>query len=63
GLDAGATTGSVRPLVAIGGIDARNLAAVLAAGADTAAVLGAVCRGDVGAGCRRLLSAAGAAVA
>jgi thiamine-phosphate pyrophosphorylase len=58
-------SGCGRPLVAIGGIDAGNLAAVLAAGADTAAVLGAVCRGDVGANSRRLLSAlsaAGAAV-
>jgi len=51
-------------LVAIGGIDAGNVAAVLAAGADAAAVLGAVCRGetgDIGANCRRLLAAAGAA--
>jgi thiamine-phosphate pyrophosphorylase len=46
-----------KPLVAIGGIDASNLAAVLAAGADAVAVLGAVCRGDVGANCRRLLEA------
>lgn len=56
-------SGSGRPLVAIGGIDAGNLAAVLAAGADTAAVLGAVCRGDVEANSRRLLAAAGAAAA
>jgi thiamine-phosphate pyrophosphorylase len=45
-------------LVAIGGIDAGNLAAVLAAGADSAAVLGAVCRGGIGgirANCRRLV--------
>src|SRR3954470_5674508 len=48
-----------RRLVAIGGIDASNVAAVLAAGADAAAVLGAVCRGDVRANCRRLLAAAG----
>lgn len=50
-------------LVAIGGIDAGNVAAVLAAGADAAAVLGAVCRGndlgDIRADCRRLLAAAG----
>jgi thiamine-phosphate pyrophosphorylase len=46
-----------KPLVAIGGIDAGNVAAVLAAGADQAAVLGAVCRGDVSANCRRLLAA------
>jgi thiamine-phosphate pyrophosphorylase len=50
------------PLVAIGGIDAGNVAEVLAAGADTAAVLGAVCRGALGEireNCRRLLAAAG----
>jgi thiamine-phosphate pyrophosphorylase len=47
-------------LVAIGGIDAGNLAAVLAAGADSVAVLGAVCRGDIRANCYRLLAAAGA---
>jgi len=45
-------------LVAIGGIDAGNAAAVLAAGADAVVVLGAVCRGDVAASCRRLLAAA-----
>jgi thiamine-phosphate pyrophosphorylase len=45
-------------LVAIGGIGAENVAAVLAAGADAAVVLGAVCRGDVAANCRRLLAAA-----
>lgn len=50
-----------KPLVAIGGIDAGNLAQVLAAGADAAAVLGAVCAGDVGAASRRLLAAAGEA--
>lgn len=60
-------------LVAIGGIDETNLATVLAAGADSVAVLSAVCRGDVRAGssaispgsiaarCRRLLAAAAAA--
>ena len=53
------TSRTARRLVAIGGIDAGNVAAVLAAGADAAAVLGAVCRGDVGANCRRLLAAAG----
>jgi thiamine-phosphate pyrophosphorylase len=47
-----------KPLVAIGGIDADNVAAVLAAGADAAAVLSAVCRGDVAANARRLLRAA-----
>jgi thiamine-phosphate pyrophosphorylase len=43
-----------KPLVAIGGIDASNLASVLAAGADAAAVLSALCRGDVEANARRL---------
>lgn len=52
-----ASTG--KRLLAIGGIDAGNLASVLAAGADAAVVLGAVCRGDVRANCRRLLAAAG----
>ncbi|HEX4496679.1 MAG TPA: thiamine phosphate synthase [Thermoanaerobaculia bacterium] len=55
-----------KPLVAIGGIDDGNLAAVLAAGADSAVVLGAVCRGgvrEVRANCRRLMIAAGAAEA
>jgi thiamine-phosphate pyrophosphorylase len=47
-----------KTLVAIGGIDAGNVARVLAAGADAAAVLSAVCRGDVAANCRRLLAAA-----
>ena len=50
---------TAKPLVAIGGIDAGNVAAVLAAGADSAAVLGAACTGDVGASCRSLLAAAG----
>lgn len=50
-----------KPLVAIGGIDETSLARVLAAGADSAAVLGAVCRGDVEKSCRRLLAAAGEA--
>jgi thiamine-phosphate pyrophosphorylase len=47
-----------KPLVAIGGIDAGNLAAVLAAGADCVAVLSAACAGDVEQSCRRLLQAA-----
>jgi thiamine-phosphate pyrophosphorylase len=47
-----------KPLVAIGGIDAGNIAEVLAAGADSAAVLGAVCRGDLRRNCRELLAAA-----
>jgi thiamine-phosphate pyrophosphorylase len=45
-------------LVAIGGIDAGNIAKVLAVGVDAAAVLGAVCRGNLRANCRRLLAAA-----
>jgi thiamine-phosphate pyrophosphorylase len=48
-----------KPLVAIGGIDEDNLAAVLAAGADSAAVLSAACRGDVAASCRQLVALAG----
>ena len=51
-----------KPLVAIGGIGAGNVAAVLAAGADAAAVLGAVCGGgvrEVRANCLRLLAEVG----
>jgi thiamine-phosphate pyrophosphorylase len=50
-------------LVAIGGIDAGNLAAVLAAGADSAAMIGAVCKGDIRANCHRLMIAARTAAA
>jgi thiamine-phosphate pyrophosphorylase len=50
---------TAKRLVAIGGIGEGNVAAVLAAGADAAVVLGAVCHGDVRANCRRLLAAAG----
>jgi thiamine-phosphate pyrophosphorylase len=50
---------TAKPLVAIGGIDATNAAEVLAAGADAVAVLGAVCRGDIQEGCRRLLAVVG----
>ena len=50
---------TAKPLVAIGGIDAGNLAAVLAAGADGAAVLGAVASGDVKAAAARLMAAGG----
>lgn len=53
---------TAKPLVAIGGIGAGNVAEVLAAGADAAAVIGAVCRGDVRANCLRLLAAAGQGV-
>jgi thiamine-phosphate pyrophosphorylase len=48
---------TAKPLVAIGGIDSGNAAQVLAAGADSVAVLGAACRGDVKEACRRLLAA------
>jgi thiamine-phosphate pyrophosphorylase len=50
-----------KPLVAIGGIGPENVARVLAAGADSVAVLGAVCRGEIERNCRRLLAAAGEA--
>jgi thiamine-phosphate pyrophosphorylase len=50
----------VKPLIAIGGIDAGSIHDVLAAGADSAAVLSAVCRGDISANCRRLLAAVAA---
>jgi thiamine-phosphate pyrophosphorylase len=46
-----------KPLVAIGGIDASNADAVLAAGADAVAVLGAVSGRDAGANARRLVEA------
>ncbi len=49
---------TAKPLVAIGGISAENLAEALAAGADAVAVLGALCRGDVAANARILLAAA-----
>jgi thiamine-phosphate pyrophosphorylase len=51
--------GTRKPLVAIGGIDAANAAEVLAAGADSVAILSALCRGDVEANCRALLRAVG----
>ena len=49
---------TAKPLVAIGGIDATRLGAVLACGVDGAALIAAVCDGDVPANCRRLLAAA-----
>lgn len=52
---------TAKRLVAIGGIGADNVASVLAAGADAAAVIGAICRGDardLDANCRQLLAAA-----
>ena len=43
---------TAKPLLAIGGIDASKVATVLAAGADSAVILGALCEGDVEANCR-----------
>jgi thiamine-phosphate pyrophosphorylase len=48
---------TAKPLIAIGGIDLANVAAVLEAGADSAALLQAVSSGDIGRSCRELLSA------
>jgi len=48
---------TVKPLVAIGGIDASNARQVLDAGADGVAVLGALCRGSVRANCAAMLAA------
>jgi thiamine-phosphate pyrophosphorylase len=55
---------TAKPLVAIGGIDAGNVAEVIAAGADAVAVIGAICRGSgdqggVRANALRLIAAAG----
>ncbi|HEX4955870.1 MAG TPA: thiamine phosphate synthase [Thermoanaerobaculia bacterium] len=49
-----------KPLVAIGGLDAERAVAALAAGADSVALVSAVCQGEVGANCRRLLALLGA---
>jgi thiamine-phosphate pyrophosphorylase len=49
---------TAKPLVAIGGIDERNLAEVLEAGADSAAVLSALAVDDVAGASRRLLARA-----
>jgi thiamine-phosphate pyrophosphorylase len=43
-----------KPLVAIGGIGPATIDTVLEAGADSVALLGAVCRGDLGANLRQL---------
>lgn len=50
---------TAKPLVAIGGIDASNVAEVLEAGADAAVVLSALCAGDVEVNARRLLRSGG----
>lgn len=55
-----ARAGTGKPLVAIGGIDRGTIGAVLGAGADTAAVIGALRPHRVEADCRELLAAAGA---
>jgi thiamine-phosphate pyrophosphorylase len=49
-----------KPIVAIGGIGAANAGEVIAAGADTVAVIGAICRGggDIRTRALRLLAAA-----
>ncbi len=46
-----------KPLVAIGGIELSNASQVLAAGADSVVVLGALCRGDVARNSRRWVAA------
>lgn len=46
-----------KPLVAIGGIELSNALQVLAAGADSVVVLGALCRGDVARNSRRWVAA------
>ncbi|MEM9597750.1 MAG: thiamine phosphate synthase [Acidobacteriota bacterium] len=45
-----------KPLVAIGGIDQGRLTEVLEAGADSAVILGALCRGPVEQNARRLMA-------
>ncbi|MEO7794691.1 MAG: thiamine phosphate synthase [Thermoanaerobaculia bacterium] len=47
-----------KPLIAIGGVQCADVAAVLAAGADSVAVISAVCAGDIARNCRELLAAA-----
>ena len=47
---------TTKPLVAIGGVTLENAEQVLEAGADTVAVLGALCRGDVGHNSRRWMA-------
>lgn len=49
---------TAKPLVAIGGVQRANVAEVLAAGADSVAVIQAVCAGDIARNCRELLAAA-----
>lgn len=49
---------TAKPLIAIGGVQVRDVAEVLAAGADSVAVISAVCAGDIARNCRELLAAA-----
>jgi thiamine-phosphate pyrophosphorylase len=49
---------TAKPLIAIGGIQCADVGAVLSAGADSVAVISAVCSGDIARNCRELLSAA-----
>ena len=49
---------TAKPLIAIGGVQRANVAEVLAAGADSVAVIQAVCSGDIARNCRELLAAA-----
>lgn len=50
---------TVKPIVAIGGIEPANVGEVIAAGADTAAVIGAICRGgSIRTNALRLIAAA-----
>ncbi len=48
-----------KPIVAIGGIDASRARSVLDAGADTVALLGALCHGDIVANVRRVQTLVG----
>ena len=49
---------TAKPLIAIGGVQRANVAEVLAAGADSVAVIQAVCSGDFARNCREFLAAA-----
>lgn len=49
---------TAKPLIAIGGVKVGDVAEVLAAGADSVAVISAVCAGDIARNCRELLAAA-----
>ncbi len=49
---------TAKPLIAIGGVQCADVASVLATGADSVAMIQAVCVGDIARNCRELLSAA-----